>query len=439
MPSIPSRSLQELIRFDTTNPPGNEEACVAHIESLLREHGIESERYEKTPGTAEPDRAARRARTAARRSCSTATSTSSRPPASSGRSPPFGGRDRRRLRLGPRRARHEGRRRDVRRRVRRGARSRARATPLVLAHPERRGERRRRRREVHRRGASRRASAARGTRSASSAARRSGSPDAASTRSRWRRSRSAGCARTCAAPGGHGALGVKGGAMRKLGDMLRTLDRQAAAGAHHPARPRLVRADGGRAAAPAGAASCAGCSTRRRPTSPSRALGPRGRQLRPRDPQHGQPDDRPRRRQDQRHPERGRARSSTAGSCPGFDAGRPDPRAARARRRRTSSSRSSATIPGPPDPDLSFYEPLAQIIRELDPGGIPVPMLQAGVTDARFLSRAGIQTYGFLPLRLPEDFELFPLIHNADERVPGRRARVRRRRDRAARSSGIRA
>ena len=42
--------LQELIRFDTTNPPGNEEACVSHIEALLREHGIESERYERTPG-----------------------------------------------------------------------------------------------------------------------------------------------------------------------------------------------------------------------------------------------------------------------------------------------------------------------------------------------------------------------------------------------------
>src|SRR5207249_8867775 len=41
---------RELIRFDTTNPPGNEEACVAHIESLLRARGIECERYERTPG-----------------------------------------------------------------------------------------------------------------------------------------------------------------------------------------------------------------------------------------------------------------------------------------------------------------------------------------------------------------------------------------------------
>ena len=42
--------LRDLIRFDTTNPPGNEEACVAFVEALLREHGIESERYEQAPG-----------------------------------------------------------------------------------------------------------------------------------------------------------------------------------------------------------------------------------------------------------------------------------------------------------------------------------------------------------------------------------------------------
>jgi acetylornithine deacetylase/succinyl-diaminopimelate desuccinylase-like protein len=74
--------------------------------------------------------------------------------------------------------------------------------------------------------------------------------------------------------------------------------------------------------------------------------------------------------------------------------------------------------PGPPEPDLSQYALLADVIRELDPEGIPVPMLQGGVTDARHLSRAGIQTYGYLPLSLPEDFKPLPLVHNADERIP---------------------
>jgi len=74
--------------------------------------------------------------------------------------------------------------------------------------------------------------------------------------------------------------------------------------------------------------------------------------------------------------------------------------------------------PGPPAPDLTLFEPLAGIIRELDPEGIPVPLLQIGVTDARFFAPLGIQTYGFLPLRLPPGLEFTQLIHAADERVP---------------------
>ena len=74
--------------------------------------------------------------------------------------------------------------------------------------------------------------------------------------------------------------------------------------------------------------------------------------------------------------------------------------------------------PGPPEPRLDQFETLAQIIRELDPGSVPVPLLQAGVTDARFFAQLGIQNYGFLPLRLPSDFRFTGLIHAADERVP---------------------
>jgi acetylornithine deacetylase/succinyl-diaminopimelate desuccinylase-like protein len=74
--------------------------------------------------------------------------------------------------------------------------------------------------------------------------------------------------------------------------------------------------------------------------------------------------------------------------------------------------------PGPPEPRLDQFETLAGILRELEPVAIPVPMLQAGVTDARFFARLGIQNYGFLPLRLPGDFRFANLVHAADERVP---------------------
>ena len=73
---------------------------------------------------------------------------------------------------------------------------------------------------------------------------------------------------------------------------------------------------------------------------------------------------------------------------------------------------------GPAEPDMGLFDTLAGILREADPDGIPVPMLMSGVTDARFFSRLGIQTYGFLPMNLPAGFNLLQTIHAADERIP---------------------
>jgi acetylornithine deacetylase/succinyl-diaminopimelate desuccinylase-like protein len=73
---------------------------------------------------------------------------------------------------------------------------------------------------------------------------------------------------------------------------------------------------------------------------------------------------------------------------------------------------------GPAEADLSLFDMLAGVLRELDADGTPVPMLLPAVTDARHLSPLGIQTYGFLPLQLPPDFPIDRLAHAADERVP---------------------
>ncbi|HEC23423.1 MAG TPA: M20/M25/M40 family metallo-hydrolase [Chloroflexi bacterium] len=72
--------------------------------------------------------------------------------------------------------------------------------------------------------------------------------------------------------------------------------------------------------------------------------------------------------------------------------------------------------PGPPDPDMGLYDMLADILREADPEGTPMPFLLAGVTDARFFARLGIQTYGFLPMDIPG--ELINTVHAANERLP---------------------
>jgi acetylornithine deacetylase/succinyl-diaminopimelate desuccinylase-like protein len=73
---------------------------------------------------------------------------------------------------------------------------------------------------------------------------------------------------------------------------------------------------------------------------------------------------------------------------------------------------------GPAEPDLALFDMLAGVLRELDPEGIPMPLLQGGVTDARFFAQLGIQTYGFIPMHLPDDFPILKIVHAADERIP---------------------
>ena len=74
--------------------------------------------------------------------------------------------------------------------------------------------------------------------------------------------------------------------------------------------------------------------------------------------------------------------------------------------------------PGPSEPDMGLFDTLAGVLREADPDGIPVPLLFPAITDARFFSRPGIQTYGFLPMKLPASFNFNQTIHAADERIP---------------------
>lgn len=74
--------------------------------------------------------------------------------------------------------------------------------------------------------------------------------------------------------------------------------------------------------------------------------------------------------------------------------------------------------PGPSAPDMGLFETLGSVLRDCDPEAIPLPYVLSGVTDARFLSTLGIQTYGFTPLRLPEGFNFVSTVHAADERVP---------------------
>lgn len=74
--------------------------------------------------------------------------------------------------------------------------------------------------------------------------------------------------------------------------------------------------------------------------------------------------------------------------------------------------------PAQPEIDLSQFELFASVLRDADRGCVPIPSLVTGGTDARHFARLGIRTYGFLPLNMPSDFNSSATIHSADERVP---------------------
>jgi acetylornithine deacetylase/succinyl-diaminopimelate desuccinylase-like protein len=74
--------------------------------------------------------------------------------------------------------------------------------------------------------------------------------------------------------------------------------------------------------------------------------------------------------------------------------------------------------PGPPEPDMSLYPTLAGILERADPGAAATPLLMPGVSDARFFALLGIQTYGFLPMKLPPGFDFWSGVHGTDERIP---------------------
>ena len=74
--------------------------------------------------------------------------------------------------------------------------------------------------------------------------------------------------------------------------------------------------------------------------------------------------------------------------------------------------------PCPETPDMGFFDVLKTVLTDMHPGCVPIPMLLPGITDARHFARLGIQTYGFIPMNLPPTFDFGELIHAANERVP---------------------
>jgi acetylornithine deacetylase/succinyl-diaminopimelate desuccinylase-like protein len=68
--------------------------------------------------------------------------------------------------------------------------------------------------------------------------------------------------------------------------------------------------------------------------------------------------------------------------------------------------------------DTPLYKILEKNTRKMDPGGIVIPMLMPGATDACQYQAAGVSTYGFTPGILPPDLPMMTMAHGHDERIP---------------------
>lgn len=74
--------------------------------------------------------------------------------------------------------------------------------------------------------------------------------------------------------------------------------------------------------------------------------------------------------------------------------------------------------PGLTAVDMTLFPLLTDILKDLDPEAVALPAMVGGFTDGRMFARLGIQNYGFLPLKLPKEFNAGPTVHAANERVP---------------------
>ncbi|WP_235201496.1 M20/M25/M40 family metallo-hydrolase [Microbacterium sp. CH12i] len=78
--------------------------------------------------------------------------------------------------------------------------------------------------------------------------------------------------------------------------------------------------------------------------------------------------------------------------------------------------RSMDPIASPVDGDL--VDAITAAIGEEDPDGVVVPYLLPASTDNKHFARLGVNGYGFVPLRVPDDFDVYGQFHSADECVP---------------------
>ncbi len=73
---------------------------------------------------------------------------------------------------------------------------------------------------------------------------------------------------------------------------------------------------------------------------------------------------------------------------------------------------------GQHEANFGLFSVLEAVLQRDDSSLIVLPALQSVTTDARFFARLGIQTYGFLPTNLQPGIDLFKGVHGENECLP---------------------
>lgn len=68
--------------------------------------------------------------------------------------------------------------------------------------------------------------------------------------------------------------------------------------------------------------------------------------------------------------------------------------------------------------DTPLFQEIVAAMKQFDPDGRVVPSLVPGFTDSCNYARLGATCYGFYPLPLPEDLDFGSMFHGDDERIP---------------------
>lgn len=68
--------------------------------------------------------------------------------------------------------------------------------------------------------------------------------------------------------------------------------------------------------------------------------------------------------------------------------------------------------------DTPLWNAISKVVEEQDPSAKIIPYLMSGFDDAHFYKKLGITTYGFQPIKIDPDFQIMSMYHADNERIP---------------------